>query len=101
MTHFDLDESHLRIRVGIIRLNAAHDLVETAERGYHETLTRTWLAIVATATRTRPASDSESFLEAHRLDLHKTALLRHYSRKALLSIRTRAVFVEPDREPLP
>ncbi len=101
VTRFELDEAHLRMRVGIIRLNAAHGLVESTERGYHETLTRAWLALVAAAARARPANGSESFLEAHRLDLHKTALLRHYSRETLLSVRARAVFVPPDRARLP
>ena len=36
LARYELDEAHLRMRVGIIRLNAAHGLVETAERGYHE-----------------------------------------------------------------
>src|SRR5215475_3892049 len=58
LARHELDEAHLRMRVGIIRLNAAHGLVETAERGYHETLTRVWLVLVAAARRRAPGADS-------------------------------------------
>ncbi len=33
---YPLDEAHVLMRVGIIRLNATHGLVETAARGYHD-----------------------------------------------------------------
>jgi len=51
LARYELDEAHLRMRVGIIRLNAAHQLVETEMRGYHETLTRVWLVLVRAARR--------------------------------------------------
>ena len=63
-----LDEAHLLLRVGIIRLNAFHGLVETPVRGYHETLTRLWLAlivgtIVATYISMRLTSRLEEYME--------------------------------------
>ncbi len=96
-----LDEAHLLMRVGIIRLNAAQGLVETPARGYHETLTRVWLLLVAAAMRDTPAlEDSIAFLQIHTARLHKDAPLRHYSRVRLLSVEARARFVEPDQAPL-
>ena len=96
-----IDESHVRMRAGIIRLNASHGLVEGPERGYHETLTRVWLALVADAKRTSRASDSRAFVADSSAALGKSAPLRFYTRETLLSLRARAVFVEPDLAPLP
>jgi hypothetical protein len=96
-----LDEAHLLMRVGIIRLNAAHGLVETPSRGYHDTLTRLWLSLIASLMKAADAPSSEAFVEAHLGSLGKDAALRHYSRERLASVRARAVFVEPDLAPLP
>ncbi len=91
VARYDLDEAHLRMRVGIIRLNAAHELVETPQRGYHETMTRVWLMLVADArARGVPAATLERELP-----------LRYYSRERLFSVRARSTFVEPDLASLP
>ena len=99
LARYELDEAHLRMRVGIIRLNAAHQLVETEMRGYHETLTRVWLVLVRAARRRTPATDSASFLEAHGLD--RDAPLRFYSRERLFSVAARALYLPPDLAELP
>lgn len=99
LARYELDEAHLRMRVGIIRLNAAHGLAETEVRGYHETLTRVWLVLVRAARRRTPATDSASFLEAHGLD--RDAPLRFYSRERLFSVAARALYVPPDLAELP
>ncbi len=97
-----LDEAHLLMRVGIIKLNAAHGLVETASRGYHEAMTCTWLALVGAAQRLTPAvNDSREFLTMHAELLSKDAPLRYYSRERLFSVAARARFVAPDVGPLP
>jgi hypothetical protein len=96
-----LDEAHILIRVGIIKLNAAQGLVETPARGYHDTLTRVWLLLVAAAKAQSRGADSAAFLESHSGALSREAPLRHYSRDRLFSVRARAHFVEPDLEPLP
>ena len=84
LARYSLDEAHLLMRVGIIRLNLAHGLVETATRGYHETLTRVWLVLVAAGQ----AGERE-------------APLRYYSRERLFSLAARTMFVAPDLAPLP
>jgi hypothetical protein len=101
LQRYSLDEAHLLLRVGIIRLNAAHGLVETPARGYHETLTRLWLSLVAAAMRATDAPGSDAFVDACASTLGKDAALRHYSRERLTSVRARAIFVEPDVLPLP
>jgi hypothetical protein len=99
LARYELDEAHLRMRVGIIRLNLAHELVETEVRGYHETLTRVWLVLVRAERRRLPHADSASFLEAHGVD--RNVPLRFYSRERLFSVAARAVFVPPDLADLP
>jgi hypothetical protein len=99
LARYELDEAHLRMRIGIVRLNTAHGLVETPERGYHETLTRVWLVLVRAARRGSLAQDSVAFLREPGLD--RTAPLTFYSRERLFSIEARAVFVPPDLAELP
>jgi hypothetical protein len=89
-----LDEAHLRMRVGIIRLNQVHGLEETPQRGYHETLTRVWLMLVLEHRAIDRTTDSLSFIERHHLD--KDTPLRLYSRERLMSLEARSVFVPPD-----
>lgn len=101
LERYPLDEAHVLIRVGIIRLNAFHGLVETPSRGYHETLTRVWLSLVAARRKAMDAPSSGTFVDACIDALGKDAVLRHYSRELVTSVRARAMFVEPDLAPLP
>ena len=89
------------MRVGIIRLNAFHGLVETTSRGYHETLTRVWLALVAKLRATSTETTSDAFVDAFAGSLSRDAVLSHYSRDRLMSVRARSIYVEPDLAPLP
>jgi hypothetical protein len=95
----DIDEAHLRMRIGIVRLNTAHGIEESPKRGYHETMTRAWLELVRHARASDPAEDSQSFLERHPHLLHRDAPLRHYTREVLLSLKARSVFVPPNVAP--
>lgn len=99
LARYELDEAHLLMRVGIVRLNAAHGLVETRARGYHETITRVWLILVAAARQRDPGTDSRGFLAAH--ELARDTPLRYYSRERLFSTAARASFVAPDLAELP
>jgi hypothetical protein len=102
LRRYGLDEAHLRVRAGIIRLNASHGLVETPARGYHDTVTRAWLALVRVSMRSSPGiDDSALFLAVHATSLGKDALLRHYTRERLWSVEARARFLEPDLAPFP
>lgn len=103
VARWPIDEAHLRMRAGIIRLNHRHGLVESAQRGYFETLTRVWLVLVADAARRcvpRPSS-SLDLLERRPELLERDLPLAHYSRERLMGTHARAVFVAPDRSPLP
>jgi len=101
LDRFALDEAHLRFRSAIIRLNAAHGVEETPARGYHETMTRTWLCAVAGARARHRGDDAEAFCEAHPELQARDLPLSFYSRERIFSVEARAVFVPPDRAPLP
>ena len=99
LARHELDEAHLLMRVGIIRLNASHGLIETPQRGYHETLTRVWLVLVGAARRRSLGADSTSVLAEPGLD--RAAPLAFYRRERLFSVEARTIFVTPDLAPLP
>jgi ribosomal protein S18 acetylase RimI-like enzyme len=99
LARYEIDEAHIRMRVGIIRLNASHGLVETAQRGYHETITRAWLAIVREARARDACTDSRALIAAH--SLGRDTPLRYYSKERLMSVEARASFVAPDLAQLP
>ena len=98
---YPLDEAHLRLRAGIIRLNERHGLIETGARGYFETLTRAWLVLVAHAAARSTASHSRELLERCPELYDRTLPYRHYSKALLATVRARSIFVAPDLEPLP
>jgi hypothetical protein len=98
---YALDEAHLRLRAGIIRLNERHGLIETSGRGYFETLTRVWLVLVADARARSGATSSRELLERCPELYDRRLPSRHYSNEMLASVRARSIFVAPDLEPLP
>jgi hypothetical protein len=98
---FALDEAHLLLRAGIIRLNPQHGLVESSTRGYFETLTRAWLILVLDAHRRALAPTSFELLARCPELRDRHLALRHYSEELLATVRARAMFVAPDLVPLP
>jgi hypothetical protein len=96
-----LDEAHCLFRIALVKLNDAHGVPESPGRGYHETITRAWLAVIRAAARRRGAADSLAFFALHPEFMDKSHLARHYSPARLMSVEARARFVEPDRAPLP
>lgn len=100
-SRFDLDEAHLRLRAGIIRLNERHGLLESSARGYFETLTRCWIVRVEDARRRSGATTSQELIARCPELMDRMLPLRHYTRERLMTVHARSVFVEPDLEPLP
>jgi hypothetical protein len=101
LSRYEFDEAHLRMRAGIIRLNQHHGLEETTSRGYFETMTRVWLCLVQAARREYDATGSSTLLARCPTLLDRALPLRHYSKERLMSVRARAIFIEPDLAPLP
>lgn len=86
------------VRDGIRRLSAAHG----APGRYHETLTRAWIALIASAAgESGETGDFAALLRAHPGLLDRETPLRFYSPERLWSDEARAGWVEPDLEPLP
>jgi len=103
-THHAPGEALDRMRVGLVRLNAAHGIPITPTRGYHETITRFYMHAVGkfVALETSPTEPWDD--RANRLferlgarDLTR----RYYSESRLMSGEARAAWVEPDLQPLP
>lgn len=92
------------LRAGIRRLNAAHGTVESATRGYHETITRCYVHFIAQFLASCPREMPfdrrvEELLRSSVAD--RDFLLRYYSRAVLMSPAARQDWVEPDLAPLP
>jgi hypothetical protein len=91
-----------KARTNIKRYNAATNTPEALERGYHETITVSWMRLVDFALRERgPAASANEFVEREAQFLSKEALLKLYSREQLISWRAKAEFVEPNLAPFP
>ena len=96
-----LDVAVAAMRDGIRALNLAHGLVETPDRGYHETLTRAWVTIIDATLRTRGRADTfGAFAAEHPHLLCRTTLRLFYSPQGMPQ-RARYEWVEPDLTPLP
>jgi hypothetical protein len=92
----------MKVRANIKRYNAATNTPEGLERGYHETITISWMRLVHFALVERgPAADAEEFLQRETQFLNKDALLKFYSRDQLISWLAKTEFVEPDIAPFP
>jgi hypothetical protein len=88
---------------GIRQLNDSHGTPNSAARGYHETITRAYVELLAeflnSVPQTMPSSERVARLLATRLAA-KEALLRFHSRERLMSSEARATWIEPDLLPL-
>lgn len=103
LTRRSADEALDAMRRGILRYNEACGVATTATGGYHETITRLYLRLVARFARTdAPGGDWAE--RANRLYDHLGARdlpYRHYTRDRLMSPAARSGWVEPDLLPLP
>ena len=102
LRRYPFEEALAAMRSGILAINRSHALVETAERGYHETLTVLWLRLVASTLRHYgPDIDSRGFLAEQSYLLDKRLPRVFYSRVRMMSAEARRAFVSPDITPLP
>ena len=91
-----------RLRDGIRRLNTANGIVNGPDSGYHETVTRVWVALIQVAAGgDQEDVSSAEFVRRNRELLDVKLPLRFYSRDRIVSEQARATWVEPDLEPLP
>ena len=104
VARFGPDAALEALRAGIRRLNAAHGTIDSDTRGYHETITRAYVRVIASFLRGRPPGEplegSIAVLLAGPLAA-RDLMMRHYSRERLFSVAARRGWVDPDLEPLP
>jgi 4-hydroxy-tetrahydrodipicolinate synthase len=97
--HLGPDRALPAMRDGIRRLNQAHGTPETPARGYHETITRAYVELLASFLgrfpEATPLASRVAALLAHPLAA-RDALLGFYARDRLMSPQARAAWLEPD-----
>ena len=91
------------MREGILRLNAAHGVVTTETRGYHETITRAYMRLIGAFVAAESGGPDWDTLAGRMLERlgERDLLLAYYTRERLMSPAARAAWVEPDLRPLP
>ena len=97
------DEALTRLRDGIRALNDSHGTINSSSSGYHETITRAYVRLIAgffAGCADLPLPERVAGLIGGSFG-ERDALLRYYSRETLLSAQARAGWVEPDVHPLP
>lgn len=98
------EEAMAAMRDGIRRLNAAHGVLTTPTRGYHETITRFYMRVLCryvACEEARPMADwGERVRELLARYGDRELALRHYSRDRLMSPEARFGWVEPDLHPI-
>jgi hypothetical protein len=97
------DDALARLRSGISRLNESHGTINSATGGYHETVTRAYVQLLAAFAAGRAAQTDAECVAALLADglADKQALLEFYSAARLFSAEARLGWVEPDLAPLP
>ncbi|MDQ3803406.1 MAG: hypothetical protein M3416_06070 [Acidobacteriota bacterium] len=101
LLQYDWPEAVARVRAGIKRLNEAHGVVTTRERGYHETLTLFWLRHVR-AFLERDYNEARPLVPLANELIERSGKglpLEHYTRELLFSWEARLGWVEPDIKP--
>lgn len=96
-------EALTRLRSGIRKLNDSHGTINSVSSGYHETITRAYVQLLAEFDQRCPAemplAERVTSLLNSKL-AHKDMLLTFYSHATLMSEKARAGWVEPDIAPL-
>ena len=97
-TSFDGPDALSRMRAGILRLNVAHGTPNTDTRGYHETITRAYLVLLARFARANVGVGGAVLTQALLSSplAQRDALLNYYSKDRLMSVAARRGWVEPD-----
>jgi hypothetical protein len=102
LVSFDAAEALVRIREGILRLNAANQIPQTVSGGYHETLTRFYMWAVGEALA---ELDYDAPIEVlcHAVIARcgsRELPLVYYTAATLMSWTARTTWVEPDARAL-
>lgn len=101
-SQLSLNDAIDKMRAGVKAYNAANEVPEAIDRGYHETITEAFMRLIFAANRqTGPHQSAEEFCDQHPELLDKRVILRFYSRERIMSWEAKRDFIEPDLQPLP
>lgn len=95
--HGGLASAERQMRSAILHVASTHGDPDK----YHETLTTTWVRLVAAHVRTATASDFDTFISENPALLDRDLPSRHFSARVLQSAEARRAMVEPDLATLP
>jgi len=99
LCELDLDDAYARTRKAILSL-LKRNQIDTAK--YHETLTLAWLkAVRYFMSKTTSAESAGQFIDLNPRLLDSKIMLTHYSPETLFSEEARAMFIDPDIDPIP
>ena len=103
VSRYGRDDALARLRAGITRLNESHGTVNSTTGGYHETVTRAYVQLLAAFGARHGDKTIAERVTALLADplADKKALLSFYSRAALESVQARLGWMETDLAPLP
>ena len=90
------------LRSGITLLNEAHGTINSDTSGYHETITRAYVRLIADFLAARPDAPTADCVHALLASplAARTALFLYYSEGRLMSVSARRGWLEPDLAPL-
>ena len=96
------DDAFARFRAALLAYNARHGFVQTDTGGYHETMTRSFLRVMARCVQELPTGLAPTAVQACVVGMcaDKRMLLRHYQRETIMGLPARRGWVEPDLVPL-
>jgi len=89
------------MRVGLQRFNRAHGILTTPKSGYHESLTRFWIAKVRGLVEVCTGTDIAVMSAVVQGLADKNLVLFHYSEERINSAEARRTWCEPDLRALP
>ena len=91
-----------RMRQGLKAYNAAKQIPEAVDRGYHETMTVAFMRLIHDrVAQNGPFANSDAFCDCHPDLLDKFVLRQFYSRERMMTLEAKQRFVEPDLAQLP
>ena len=103
VSRFGPEEALEHLRARIRALNDVHHTLNSDTSGYHETITRAYVRLIADFLRARPVEEIDASVAAMLASTlgARDVLMRHYSKSVLFSVAARRGWVEPDLRPLP
>jgi transketolase len=101
LRQYPFEQAQTRVREKIKAYNAAKQVSDSLESGYHETMTQGWMHLVYfTLCEHGPAENADAFYEQHP-ELWGKKTLRFFYSKIFISPEAKAQFLPPDITPFP